>query len=68
MQEFMRKYCHQTKRPSVSALFVCIDFGRNDSSQKLTETTHLPRSKRPTQKLAETTQAETTQRRNDPDS
>ena len=34
MQEFIRKYCHQTKRPSVSALFVCIDFGQNDPGPK----------------------------------
>ena len=30
----MRKYCRQTKCPSLSTLLVCIDFGRNDPGPK----------------------------------
>ena len=62
----MRKYCHQTKRPSVSAVFVCIDFGRNDQWPKRL-TPKIGRNDPPTkaetthpQKMAGTTQAETT--------
>ena len=48
----MRKYCHQTKRPSVRTLFVCIDFGRNDPGPKRL-TSKIGRNDPPTK--AETT-------------